>query len=119
MDEGRNAPQTPHPKDTKSPSPRRERGWGEAIPYQITTPAHLGQGTPAAVGGSTLIGAIGQVVSTLEPAGTIRVQGTIWRARAAGVIASGEWVKVTDRSGLELQVVQVDRDSVPAEVKLR
>jgi membrane-bound ClpP family serine protease len=82
--------------------------------YLILKPGLQVQDRPEAVGGRTLIGEVGEVISTLELAGTIRVQGTIWRARADRVIPSGARVQVIGRSGLELQVVPGEPDRFPA-----
>jgi membrane-bound serine protease (ClpP class) len=82
--------------------------------YLILKPGLRIQDRPEAVGGRTLIGEMGEVVSTLEPAGTIRVQGTIWRARADQVIPSGARVQVIGRNGLELQVVPGEPEYFPA-----
>lgn len=66
------------------------------------------------VGPDELIGALGEVVTTLDPAGTIRVGGEIWSARisaadpARNLIPSGQRVRVVNREGLELQVVPSD-----------
>jgi membrane-bound serine protease (ClpP class) len=64
-------------------------------------------------GPDTLIGALGEVIRTLEPVGTIRVEGAIWAARADGVIESGRWVRVVGREGLELHVGPVDERHFP------
>jgi membrane-bound serine protease (ClpP class) len=84
--------------------------------YLILKPGLRIQDRPDAVGEGTLIGAKGEVVSTLELTGTVRVQGTIWRARAENVIPSGAWVRVVGRSGLELQVVPGEPDHFPTAV---
>lgn len=61
-----------------------------------------------AVGGDPLIGARGQVTSTLDPEGTIRIEGAVWRARASKVVPGGAWVQVVARDGLELQVIPAE-----------
>jgi membrane-bound serine protease (ClpP class) len=60
----------------------------------------------------TLLGKDGEVVSTLDPVGTVRVHGELWRARSGEVIEPGRPVRVVARSGLELQVVPTDRTPV-------
>jgi membrane-bound ClpP family serine protease len=87
--------------------------------YLILKPGLRIQDRPEAVGGEQLIGARGQVVSTLEPAGTIRVQGTIWRARADRMVPSGAWVQVIGRIGLELQVIPGEPDYLHPSAILR
>ena len=55
-----------------------------------------------------LTGMIAEVISTLDPVGTIRVNGELWSARADKVIAVGRQVRVSDRQGLRLIVVDLD-----------
>jgi hypothetical protein len=53
------------------------------------------------------VGRRGVALARLEPHGTVRVRGEIWRAVAEageGVIASGSPVRVTAREGLTLRV---------------
>lgn len=59
-----------------------------------------------AVGGEALIGEEAQVVSALEPIGTVRLHGEIWRAAAAETIEPGEWVVVTGLQNLQLTVTR-------------
>jgi len=52
-----------------------------------------------------MIGEIGQSISELNPAGTVRMHGEIWKAIAtAGLIAEGKKVIVTGFQNLTLQV---------------
>ncbi len=79
---------------------------GAALAYHqlILMPGLRIQERARQVGPETLIGALGEVIRTLEPQGTIRIEGTMWAARTDGVIESGHWVRVVGRSGLELLV---------------
>ncbi len=51
-----------------------------------------------------LIGMQGEVVSTLDPVGTVRIQGELWRAHSQEVVEAGQLVRVLERRGLELVV---------------
>jgi membrane-bound serine protease (ClpP class) len=51
-----------------------------------------------------LIGSEGETVSWQDKEGRVRVNGEIWRARAARVLQSGSRIKVVDREGLVLIV---------------
>ena len=63
---------------------------------------------PAFVGAERLIGEIGEVREPLHPQGLVWVDGSLWRATAAGAeIPAGSRVRVVDRKGLELQVAPV------------
>jgi membrane-bound serine protease (ClpP class) len=62
------------------------------------------QNRPDLVGAETLIGARGVVVRTLDPLGSIKIDGAVWRARADRLVPSGTWVRVLSRDGLELLV---------------
>jgi len=57
-----------------------------------------------AVGGEALIGEEAQVVTTLEPIGTVRLHGETWRATATEVVEPGERVIVTGLHDLQLTV---------------
>jgi membrane-bound serine protease (ClpP class) len=51
------------------------------------------------------VGATGEVIEILDPAGIVRVQGEIWSAESvSGTIATGEKVKVKERKSLKLYV---------------
>lgn len=56
-----------------------------------------------------LIGDIGEVVATLSPVGTIRVQGEIWNAESlAGIIEKGEKVRIKEMKSLKLFVEKIN-----------
>lgn len=59
---------------------------------------------PVATGGEALLGAEGEAVSWGREEGRVRVEGEIWRARAAVPLGAGVRVKVTGRHGLVLTV---------------
>lgn len=56
-------------------------------------------------GAETLIGARAVVVSSCRPAGQVRVQGELWRARCEAGAEPGETVRIVRREGLTLWVV--------------
>ncbi len=64
------------------------------------------QRRPIAVGRETLIGATGVALETLNPRGTVRIQGETWTAESVHgeEIAKGTPVRVTGLDGLRLQV---------------
>lgn len=62
------------------------------------------QNRPRMLDDETLIGQYGEVVSPLDPVGTVRVQGELWRARATQTIEAGRQVRVVKRDGLEIHV---------------
>jgi membrane protein implicated in regulation of membrane protease activity len=63
----------------------------------------------ATVGVETLVGRTGAVVSTLAPAGQVRVGGELWAARtSAGPLPPGARVGVAAVDGLVLVVEPVD-----------
>jgi membrane-bound serine protease (ClpP class) len=56
-------------------------------------------------GAHTIFGVEGEVVSPLEPTGTVRVRGELWTAHSShGPIPAGTPVYVVDRDGLTLEV---------------
>jgi len=55
-------------------------------------------------GAETLIGARAVVASSCRPAGQVRVQGELWRARCEAGADLGETVRVVGREGLTLLV---------------
>ena len=55
-------------------------------------------------GAETLIGARAVVVSPCRPAGQVRVQGELWRARCEPGAEPGETVRIVGREGLTLLV---------------
>jgi membrane-bound ClpP family serine protease len=57
------------------------------------------------VGLPDMVGAVGRVVSTLAPEGTVRIKGELWEARAEGRrINAGTDVTVVGQEGLKLIV---------------
>jgi len=59
---------------------------------------------PVVTGKEALLGAEGEALAWQQEEGRVRVQGEIWRARAAGPLAPGTRVKVVNREGLVLIV---------------
>lgn len=57
-----------------------------------------------------IIGAVGQVVTALEPTGTVKVKGETWSARADQDLAVGTEIVVRAREGLQLIVEKAKRD---------
>ena len=55
-------------------------------------------------GAETLIGARAVVASPCRPAGQVRVQGELWRARCDAGAEPGETVRIVGREGLTLLV---------------
>jgi membrane-bound serine protease (ClpP class) len=55
-------------------------------------------------GAETLIGARAVVASSCRPAGQVRVQGELWRARCEAGADLGETVRIVGREGLTLLV---------------
>jgi len=62
---------------------------------------------PVVTGSEALIGALGEAVSWQGNEGRVRVNGEIWRARAAAPLADGTHIKVLSRDGLILLVEAV------------
>ncbi len=58
----------------------------------------------AQVGVQTLVGTTGEAITALAPKGQVKVDGTIWEARAAGGARAGDEVLVTRVDGLTLEV---------------
>lgn len=58
----------------------------------------------ARVGPETLIGQSAVVVVPCQPAGQVRVQGELWRARCEAGVGEGETVRIVGRDGLTLVV---------------
>jgi len=84
----------------------------------------LARHRPAMAIGSAVIGATGLAVTDLAPSGSVRIQGTEWKADAEGkAIRQGDPVQITSRTGLRLVVRQLDpnrRGEVgPATLKVR
>ena len=57
-----------------------------------------------ATGSQGLIGETGIAQTELSPAGTVLVQGELWRARSRQTVGNGEQVRVTRVTGLQLEV---------------
>ena len=56
-----------------------------------------------------LVGTLGKSLDTLDPAGTVMVEGEIWNAESiAGTINSGESVRVTAMKNLKLYVEKIN-----------
>jgi membrane protein implicated in regulation of membrane protease activity len=55
-------------------------------------------------GAETLIGRVVEVAEECRPYGLVRVQGELWRARAADGADRGERVRIVGRDGLTLEV---------------
>jgi membrane-bound serine protease (ClpP class) len=65
-------------------------------------------------GPESLVGKVGVALTDLNPAGEVRVEGIMWRARvAAGAIPAGSTVKVTGREGLSLVVEPTEKPVSP------
>jgi len=59
---------------------------------------------PVVSGSEDMLGARGEVIEDLAPAGRIRIQGEIWKARADAPVPKGAHVRVTGIRGLTLDV---------------
>ena len=59
---------------------------------------------PVVTGREALIGAEGEAVSWSRDEGRVRIEGEIWRARAAQPLTAGARIRVTGRRGLMLTV---------------
>ncbi|HEX4521263.1 MAG TPA: NfeD family protein [Gaiellaceae bacterium] len=58
----------------------------------------------ARVGVQTMIGATGEAITALAPGGQVKVDGTIWEARATGGLRAGDPIVVRSIDGLTLEV---------------
>jgi membrane-bound serine protease (ClpP class) len=58
----------------------------------------------ARVGVQTLIGTVGEAITSLTPDGQVKVDGEIWNAHGAPEIRAGDAVRVTAVKGLMLEV---------------
>jgi membrane-bound serine protease (ClpP class) len=63
---------------------------------------------------SILVGMRGRVVKTIDPVGTVHVNGELWTARSTETIGNNTEVVVTQKNGLELRVEKAKRDEMPA-----
>jgi membrane-bound serine protease (ClpP class) len=68
------------------------------------------RGEKVVTGVENLVGASGQVTTTLAPSGQIRVLGETWEAQAASTVPVGETVRVIAVDGLKLDVEAVPED---------
>ena len=59
---------------------------------------------PTQVGMDSLVGATGEVVAWSGPAGTVRLQGSLWNARAGHPLEAGDPVTVVSFAGTTLEV---------------
>ena len=59
-------------------------------------------------GAEEMIGSVGEVVQWDGTKGRVRVHGEIWAAEGALMLAEGQKVRVTSRSGLTLAVEPKD-----------
>ncbi len=66
------------------------------------------QGKASPLDADTLIGTVAPVVATIDPVGSIRIQGELWSASADQLIETGRTVRVVGREGLYLRVVPTD-----------
>jgi membrane-bound serine protease (ClpP class) len=62
------------------------------------------RGRPVMTGAEEMIGSVGEVVQWNGTKGRVRVHGEIWAAEGALMLAEGQKVRVTGRSGLTLAV---------------
>jgi membrane-bound serine protease (ClpP class) len=58
----------------------------------------------AQVGVQTMIGTVGEAITTLSPDGQVRVDGEIWKAHGSPGIRAGDPVRITAVDGLTLEV---------------
>ncbi len=58
----------------------------------------------AQVGAQTMVGRTAEVITTLAPQGQVKLDGTIWEARAEAGARVGDSVRVTRVDGLTLEV---------------
>ena len=64
----------------------------------------------AVTGVDALVGSIGEVINTLDPSGTIKVQNEIWNAESlAGVIGQGQKVRIKEMKNLKLYVEPINQ----------
>ena len=62
----------------------------------------------AQVGVQTMIGTVGEAITSLTPDGQVKVDGEIWQAHASGGIGAGDHVRITGVKGLTLQVEKAE-----------
>lgn len=75
------------------------------------------QRTKPLTGAEGMIGERGWTLTAVGPGqpGQVRVHGEIWRATSNVPIPAGQWVRVTDITGLTLRVVPLESDALEGE----
>ena len=58
----------------------------------------------AQVGVQTMIGTVGEAITSLTPDGQVKVDGEIWKAHGSPEIRAGDRVRITGIDGLTLEV---------------
>ena len=58
----------------------------------------------AQVGVQTMIGTVGEAITSLTPDGQVKVDGEIWRAHGSPEIRAGDAIRITGVDGLTLEV---------------
>ncbi len=87
-----------------------------AYHFFILLPALRNMSTePALTREDTIIGAVGRVVTALDPIGTVYAGGENWSATGSERLQPGEQIVVVDREGLQLIVESVKRKAMPHE----
>lgn len=82
------------------------------IPVSRIFARKISDDTVPQAGADALVGLIGIVTETVNPAedvGKVKVDGQVWRANAAGVIEKGSSVKVVDVRGAKLTIEEIDK----------
>ena len=62
----------------------------------------------AQVGVQTMVGTLGEALTTLAPRGQVKIDGEIWEARAEHGARAGDTVRVKRVDGLTLEVEQAE-----------
>ena len=58
----------------------------------------------AQVGVQTMIGTVGEAITSLTPDGQVKVDGEIWKAHGSAEIRAGDAIRITGIDGLTLEV---------------
>ena len=58
----------------------------------------------AQVGVQTMIGTVGEAITSLTPDGQVKVDGEIWKAHGSPEIRAGDAIRITGVHGLTLEV---------------
>ena len=58
----------------------------------------------AQVGVQTMIGTVGEAITSLTPDGQVKVDGEIWKAHGSPEIRAGDAIRITGIDGLTLEV---------------